>query len=168
MARFCDLQPSDHTAHQVAASKAEWEWQRLWVSEGWLPALLLLVHHRRPCVKSPHLSETQVHVPVQQPGLKPRLGNPRPALCSSSTPTLLFWFEGLPFLPSLWDVMRTERVMGEDILTLEVTAFVIIVVVVDVTLWASSCRKPSLLWPQHSSALLSGSLGLNSVFLSSS
>lgn len=65
MALPCDMQPSDHAAHQVAASKADWEWQRLWASEGWLPALLLLVHHHRPCVESSHLSETQVHVPTQ-------------------------------------------------------------------------------------------------------
>lgn len=64
--------------------------------------------------------------------------------------------------------MRTEEgTGGRTFEHLEVTAFVIIIVVVaDVTLWASSCRKPSLpLTPSTALHFSPGSLGLNSVFL---
>ena len=106
----------------------------------------------------------QVHVPVQQPGLKPRLGDPRPALCSSPPPTtLLFWFEGLPFLPSLWDVMRTEGGNRGGHSNTSGSLPLLLLLLLWTWLWASSCRKPSLLWPQHSRAAwtVSSSLPLN-------
>ena len=89
-ARLCDLQWSHRIAHQVAASVAGWKLQRLWDWKGRLPALLLLVFHPKPYVKSFHLPETQVHIPVEQPGLKPRFWDPSPALSPFPRPTLLF------------------------------------------------------------------------------
>ena len=118
MARLCDPQRSDHAAHQVAASKADWEWQRLWASEGWLPALLLLVHHRRPCVKSSHLSEPKFTFLCSSQDSNPDLEIPGQPSVHPLLPPLSFSdLRGSPSfrLYGMW--WEQKEVTAEDILT---------------------------------------------------